>query len=151
MKLYHHIKPLQYNRTLYYKIRESILYQRQRRIYLCRLICFLMHCNEEYKQSIKENHRQRYRTLLNATTSTLRTSIVPTTQEEIIPFNMEEQNTGAYKTTPNYFNMDNQQTGRAIIFPISHYKETSRTTTTNKIKRAQTANKTLLLQLYTLH
>ena len=31
MKLYHHIKPLQYNRTLYYKIRESILYQRQRK------------------------------------------------------------------------------------------------------------------------
>lgn len=24
MKLYHHIKPLQYNRTLYYKIKESI-------------------------------------------------------------------------------------------------------------------------------
>ena len=60
-----------------------------------------MHCNEEDKQSIKENHRQRYRTLLNATTSTLHTSIVPTTQEEIIPFNMEEQNTGAYKTTSN--------------------------------------------------
>ena len=36
-----------------------------------------MHCNEEDKQSIKENHRQRYRTLLNATTSTLHTSIVP--------------------------------------------------------------------------
>lgn len=29
--IYHHIKPLQYNRTLYYKIRESILYQRQRK------------------------------------------------------------------------------------------------------------------------
>ena len=43
---------------------------------------------------------------------------------------MEEQNTGAYKTTPNYFNMDNLQTGRAIIFPISHYKETSRSRTT---------------------
>ena len=40
---------------------------------------------------------------------------------------MEEQHTGA-ETTSNYFNMDNQQTGRAIIFPISHYKETSRTT-----------------------
>jgi len=26
MKQYHHIKPLQYNRTLYYKIKESILY-----------------------------------------------------------------------------------------------------------------------------
>ena len=87
-----------------------------------------MRCNEEYKQSIKENHRQRYRTLLNATTSTLHTSTRTTTiQEEIIPFNMEEQHTGA-ETTPNYFNMDNQQTGRAIIFPISHYKETSRTT-----------------------
>ena len=24
MKLYHHIKPLQYNRILYYKIKESI-------------------------------------------------------------------------------------------------------------------------------
>ena len=35
---------------------------------------------------------------------------------------MEEQHTGA-ETTSNYFNMDNQQTGRAIIFPISHYKE----------------------------
>ena len=58
------------------------LFQRQRRIYLCRLICFLMHCNEEDKQSIKENHRQRYRTLLSATTSTLHTSIVPTTQEK---------------------------------------------------------------------
>lgn len=58
------------------------LFQRQRRIYLCRLICFLMHCNEEEKQSIKENHRQRYRTLLNATTSTLHTSIVPTTQDK---------------------------------------------------------------------
>ena len=73
----------------------------------------------------------------------------PTTQEEIIPFNMEEQNTGA-ETTSNYFNMDNLQTGRAIIFPISHYKETSRTTTTNRIKRAHAANKALLLQLYTL-
>ena len=41
---------------------------------------------------------------------------------------MEEQNTGAYKTTPNYFNMDNQQAEKAIICPISHYKETSRTT-----------------------
>ena len=40
---------------------------------------------------------------------------------------MEEQHTGA-ETTSNYFNMDNQQTGRAIIFPILHYKETSRTT-----------------------
>lgn len=107
-----------------------------------------MCCNEEYKQSIK-NHRQRYRTLLNAIyfnsihfNSTNHTG-------EIIPFNMEEQNTGA-ETTPNYFNMDNLQTGRAIICPISHYKETSRTTTTNRIKRAQTANKTLLLQLYTL-
>ena len=62
MKQYHHIKPLQYNRTLYYKIKESI-YQRQRRIYLCRLICFLMHCNEEYKQSIKrttDNDTGRY-------------------------------------------------------------------------------------------
>ena len=62
---------------------------------------------------------------------------------------MEEQNTGA-ETTSNYFNMDNLQTERAIICPISHYKETSRTTTTNRIKRAQTANKALLLQLYTL-
>ena len=62
-----------------------------------------MHCNEEDKQSIKENHRQRYRTLLNATTSTLHTSTRTTTiQEEIIPFNMEEQHTGA-ETTPNYF------------------------------------------------
>ena len=108
-----------------------------------------MHCNEEDKQSIKENHRQRYRTLLNATTSTLHTSTRTTTiQEEIIPFNMEEQHTGA-ETTSNYFNMDNQQTGRAIIFPISHYKETSRTTTTNRIKHAQTANKTLYTS--TLH
>lgn len=39
------------------------LYQRQRRIYLCRLICFLMHCNEEDKQSIKrttDNDTGRY-------------------------------------------------------------------------------------------
>ena len=61
---------------------------------------------------------------------------------------MEEQHTGA-ETTSNYFNMDNQQTGRAIIFPISHYKETSRTTTTNRIKRTHTANKTLYTS--TLH
>ena len=107
-----------------------------------------MHCNEEEKQSIKENHRQRYRTLLSATTSTLHTSIAPNHTREIIPFNMEEQNTGA-ETTSNYFNMDNQQTGRAIIFPISHYKETSRTTTTNRIKRAHAANKTLYTS--TLH
>ena len=108
-----------------------------------------MHCNEEDKQSIKENHRQRYRTLLSATTSTLHTSTrTTTTQEEIIPFNMDEQNTGA-ETTPNYFIQDNLQTGRATIFPISHYKETSRTTTTNRIKRAHTANKTLYTS--TLH
>ena len=107
-----------------------------------------MHCNEEDKQSIKENHRQRYRTLLNAIyfNSTHFNSTNHT--GEIIPFNMEEQHTGA-ETTSNYFNMDNQQTGRAIIFPISHYKETSRTTTTNRIKHAQTANKTLYTS--TLH
>ena len=58
---------------------------------------------------------------------------------------MEEQNTGA-ETASNYFIQDNQQTGRATIFPISHYKETSRTTTTNRIKRAHAANKALLLQ-----
>ena len=46
--------------------------------------------------------------------------------------------------------MDNQQTGRATICPISHYKEQAEPPTTNRIKRAQTANKTLLLQLYTL-
>ena len=62
---------------------------------------------------------------------------------------MEEQHTGAKPRPLPY--MDNQQTGRAIIFPISHYKETSRTTTTNRIKRAHAANKALLLQLYTLH
>lgn len=45
--------------------------------------------------------------------------------------------------------MDNQQTGRAIICPISHYKETSRTTTTNRIKRAHAANETLYTS--TLH
>ena len=103
-----------------------------------------MRCNE----SIKENHRQRYRTLLNAIyfNSTHFNSTNHT--GEIIPFNMEEQHTGA-ETTSNYFNMDNQQTGRAIIFPISHYKETSRTTTTNRIKHAQTANKTLYTS--TLH
>lgn len=61
---------------------------------------------------------------------------------------MEEQHTGA-ETTSNYFNMDNLQTERAIICPISHYKETSRTTTTNRIKHAQTANKTLYTS--TLH
>lgn len=87
-----------------------------------------MHCNEEDKQSIKENHRQRYRTLLNAIYfNSIHFNSTITTQEEIIPFNMEEQHTGA-ETTSNYFNMDNQQTGRAIIFHISHYKETSRTT-----------------------
>ena len=44
----------------------------------------------------QENHRQRYRTLLNAIyfNSTHFNSTI-TTQEEIIPFNMEEQNTGA--------------------------------------------------------
>ena len=62
-----------------------------------------MHCNEEDKQSIKENHRQRYRTLLNAIyfNSTHFNSTNHT--GEIIPFNMDKQNTGAYKTTPNYF------------------------------------------------
>jgi len=60
---------------------------------------------------------------------------------------MEEQNTGAKPRPLPY--MDNQQTGRATICPISHYKETSRTTTTNRIKRAQTANKTLYTS--TLH
>lgn len=29
-------------------------------------ICFLMHCNEEYKQSVEEDHLQGYRTTLNA-------------------------------------------------------------------------------------
>lgn len=44
-----------------------------------------------------------------------------TTQEEIIPFNMEEQKRPLpYK--------DNLQTERATICPISHYKETSSTT-----------------------
>lgn len=62
---------------------------------------------------------------------------------------MEEQHTGA-ETTSNYFNMDNQQTGRATICPISHYKETSRTTYHKQDKRAHAANKALLLQLYTL-
>ena len=61
---------------------------------------------------------------------------------------MEEQNTGA-ETTSNYFNMENQQTGRATICPILHYKETSRPPTTNRIKRAHTANKTLYTS--TLH
>ena len=37
--------------------------------------------------------------------------------------------------------MDGLQQERAIICPISHYKGASRTTTTNRIKRAQTANK----------
>ena len=39
------------------------LFQRQRRIYLCRLICFLILCNEEDKQSIKrttDNDTGRY-------------------------------------------------------------------------------------------
>lgn len=110
-----------------------------------------MHCNKEDKQSIKENHRQRYRTLLNAIYfNSIHFNENHYHTGEIIPFNMDEQNTGA-ETTPNYFIQDNLQTGRATIFPISHYKETSRTTTTNRIKRAHTANKTLLLQLYTLH
>ena len=73
----------------------------------------------------------------------------PTTQEEIIPYHQARAEHRS-KTTSKYFNMDNLQTGRAIIFPISHYKETSRTTTTNRIKRAHAANKTLQLQLYTL-
>ena len=44
-----------------------------------------------------------------------------TTQEKIIPFNMDKQ-----KRPLPY--MDNLQTERAIICPISHYKETSSTT-----------------------
>ena len=61
---------------------------------------------------------------------------------------MEEQNTGAKPRPLPY--MDNQQTGRATICPISHYKETSRTTYHKQDKRAHAANKALLLQLYTL-
>ena len=105
-----------------------------------------MHCNE----SIKENHRQRYRTLLNAI-------YFNSTHFNKNHYHTGGNNTFQYgraahrsKTTSNYFNMDNQQTGRTTICPISHYKETSRTTTTNRIKRAHAANKTLLLQLYTL-
>ena len=46
--------------------------------------------------------------------------IAPTTQEEIIPFNMDEQKRPLpYK--------DNLQQGRAIICPISHYKGASST------------------------
>lgn len=45
--------------------------------------------------------------------------------------------------------MDNLHTGRATICPILHYKETSRTTTTNRIKRAHAANKALYTS--TLH
>ena len=47
--------------------------------------------------------------------------IAPTTQEEIIPFNMDEQ-----KRPLPY--IDGLQQERAIICPISHYKETSSTT-----------------------
>ena len=47
--------------------------------------------------------------------------IAPTTQEEIIPFNMNKQKRPLpYK--------DNLQQGRAIICPISHYKGASSTT-----------------------
>ena len=47
--------------------------------------------------------------------------IAPTTQEEIIPFNMDEQ-----KRPLPY--IDGLQQERAIICPISHYKEASSTT-----------------------
>ena len=107
-----------------------------------------MHCNEEDKQSIKENHRQRYRTLLNAIyfNSTHFNNTNHTGGNNTFQYGRAEHRS---KTTSNHFNMDNQQTGRAIIFPILHYKETSRTTTTNRIKRAHAANKTLYTS--TLH
>ena len=78
-----------------------------------------------------------------------------------------DNDTGRYRTLLNaiYFNSthfnDNHHTGEIIPFnmdewyntilkrPISHYKETNRTTTTNRIKRAHTANKTLYTS--TLH
>ena len=63
MKQYHYIKPLQYNRTLYYKMKESIYINGKGEPIQCRLICFLIHCNEEDKQSIKrttDNDAGRY-------------------------------------------------------------------------------------------
>ena len=99
------------------------LYQRQRRIYLCRLICFLMHCNEEDKQSppttIQDAIKRYY------FNSTHFNSTNHTGGNNTFHYGRAEHRS---KTTSNYFNMDNLQTGRAIIFPISHYKETSRTT-----------------------
>ena len=57
-----------------------------------------------------------------------------TTQEKIIPFNMDKQ-----KRPLPY--MDKQQQERAIICPISHYKEASSKHITNQTRRAHTANK----------
>lgn len=50
-----------------------------------------MLCNEEYKQSIKENHLQRYRTILNAihfNSTHFNENHYHT--GEIIPFNMDK-------------------------------------------------------------
>ena len=104
-----------------------------------------MHCNEEDKQSTPTTIQDAIKRYI----------LQLYTLQQYQPH--RRNNTFQYgrvehrgKTTPNYFNMDNLQTERAIICPISHYKETSRTTTTNRIKCAHAANKTLLLQLYTL-
>ena len=108
-----------------------------------------MLCNEEDKQSIKENHRQRYRTLLNATTSTLHTSILPTTQEEIIPFIMEEQNTGAKpRLITSIWTTYKQE---ELLFSLYRIiRKQAEPHTTNRIKHAHTANKTLYTStLYT--
>ena len=71
--------------------------------------------------------RQRYRTLLNAIyfNSTHFNENQPHRRNNTFQYGRTEHRS---KTTSNYFNMDNLQTGRAIIFHISHYKETSRTT-----------------------
>ena len=65
-------------------------------------------------------------------------------------FNMEEQNTGAYKTTPNYFIRTTNKQEELLFSLYRIIRRQAEPPTTNRIKRAQTANKTLLLQLYTL-
>ena len=107
------------------------LYQRQRRIYLCRLICFLMLCNEEDKQSIKENHRQRYRTILSVIYFNSTHFNDNHHTGEIIPFNMDEW----YNTI--------------LKRPISHYKGASRTTYHKQDKTRTRQIKRYILQLYT--
>ena len=62
---------------------------------------------------------------------------------------MEEQNTGAYKTTPNYF-IRTTYKQEELLFVLYHIiRKQAEHTTTNRIKRAHAANETLYTS--TLH